>query len=116
MSVNEYAIDVNLSVDKIISLCQKLGVQVNNGEDMLDDDAIIMLDNEIANISDEPEENADLANNETLDELEEEDLEIEATREVESNNKSSKKKKGKNTPNNKNNKKNDFLKQRKGSD
>ena len=50
MSVNEYAIDVNLSVDKIISLCQKLGVQVNNGEDMLDDDAIIMLDNEIAKL------------------------------------------------------------------
>ena len=113
MSVKEYASDVSLSVEKILGLCNKLGITAKDEDDMLDDDAIIMLDNEIANISDEPEENADLANNETLDELEEEDLEIEATREVESNNKSSKKKKGKNTPNNKNNKKNDFLKQRK---
>ena len=49
MSVLEYASDVNLSVKVILELCKKLDIAVVSEEDMLDDDAIIMLDNEIAN-------------------------------------------------------------------
>ncbi|MBQ6494465.1 MAG: translation initiation factor IF-2 [Bacilli bacterium] len=49
MSVMEYALDVSLSVDVILSLCNKLNIDVKNEEDMLDDDAIILLDNEIQN-------------------------------------------------------------------
>ena len=44
MSVMEYALDVSLSVDVILSLCNKLNIDVKNEEDMLDDDAIILLD------------------------------------------------------------------------
>ena len=49
MSVKEYASDVNLSIKVILELCKKLDIHVSNDDDMLDDDAIIMLDNEIAN-------------------------------------------------------------------
>lgn len=50
MSVKEYAIDVNKSVEDILALCKKMDINVDNEEDMLDDDMIIMLDNEIDNI------------------------------------------------------------------
>ena len=59
MSVKEYASDVNVSVSDIIKLCNNLGIAVSNEDDMLDDDAIIILDNEIANcdnLNDEVEE------------------------------------------------------------
>ena len=67
MSVYEYANDVNLSVETILKLCEKLGISVNNEEDMLDDEAIIMLDNEVANISEE----------ETIEDEHEDNLELE---------------------------------------
>ena len=56
MSVSEYAIDVNKSEEEIMNLCKKLNLDVNDKEDMLDDEMIILLDNEIANNSDEKEE------------------------------------------------------------
>lgn len=62
MSVREYAEDVSVNVNKILELCVKLGLQIKNEEDMLDDEAIIMLDNELENnssINEEPEENYD---------------------------------------------------------
>ena len=49
MSVLEQASDVNLSVKVILELCKKLNIAANGEDDVLDDDAIIMLDNEIAN-------------------------------------------------------------------
>ena len=49
MSVFEYASDVNKSIDEIFSLCSKLGIKVNNENDLLSDDDIILLDNEIEN-------------------------------------------------------------------
>ena len=55
MSVYEYATDVNLSVNEILNLCVKLGISVNNEDDMLDDDGIIMLDSEIANLEETSE-------------------------------------------------------------
>ena len=52
MSVLEYASDVSLDVEFILKLCKKLGIDVSGEDDILDDDAIIMLDNEIENGSD----------------------------------------------------------------
>ena len=52
MSVLEYASDVSLDVEVILKLCKKLGINVSGEDDILDDDAIIMLDNEIENGSD----------------------------------------------------------------
>ena len=106
MSVKEYASDVNLSVKKIIELANTLNINVTNADDMLDDDAIIMLDNEIAN-NNEEENNKE----ETIDELEEEYEEIEE--EPITINKSNKKKSKNKNSNKKDNKNNDFLKQRK---
>ena len=75
MSVMEYASDVGLSVKVILDLAKNLGINVSNEDDMLDDDAIIILDNEIANcdnLSDEVEEsNLDSDTDELADDLEE---------------------------------------------
>ena len=69
MSVLEYANDVNLSVKVILELCKKLDITASNEDDMLNDDAIIMLDNEIAN-SDQIEEDSDIVEDEEIDEIE----------------------------------------------
>ena len=106
MSVRDYATDVVLSVEKILELCKKLGITALNEDDMLDDDAIIMLDNEIANISDSDIEE------EVLEEEEIEEAYLEDKNQKASN-KNSKKKKNKTSFSNKNVKKNDFMKQRK---
>ena len=53
MSVLEYAQDMNKSVEEIIKMCGKLGIDVENEDDMLSDDSIVELDNAFSN---EPEE------------------------------------------------------------
>ena len=53
MSVSEYANDVDKSVEYIFELCKKLNINANQEDDMLSDDDIILLDNEIENMSDE---------------------------------------------------------------
>lgn len=107
MSVKEYASDVSLSIKKIMELCNKLEISVTNEEDILDEDAIILLDNEIANSNQEET---------TTDEIEIEEIyEEEEIEEIQpTENKNIKKKKT--TSNNKHNKsttKNDFQKKRK---
>ena len=49
MSVYEYAEDVEKTVEEILNLCKSLNIEANTGDDMLEEDDIIMLDNEIAN-------------------------------------------------------------------
>ena len=56
MSVEEYALDVNKSVEEIIKKAKELGYDVNSKDDMLSDDAIVELDIITAN-SEEEEEN-----------------------------------------------------------
>ena len=56
MNVSEYALDVDKEVKEILELCKKLSINVSSEEDMLSDDDIIMLDNEIASMSNESEE------------------------------------------------------------
>lgn len=103
MSVREYANDVNLSEQKVLELCNNLGIKVNNSEDLLDDDAIIMLDNEIANHQEETEE-------EIVNDTEELETEEETYPNSQELPKTSKKKKSNKVSNNK---KNDFMKKRK---
>ena len=45
MSVLEYAEDVNRTVDYILSKCVELGIEVSGEDDLLDEEAIILLDN-----------------------------------------------------------------------
>ena len=52
MSVLEYAMDVNKSVEEILDLCEKLQIRVSTEEDLLDQDDITLLDNEIQLLED----------------------------------------------------------------
>ena len=52
MSVKEYAEDVSLTVKKVLELCEKLNIECSGEDDMLNDEAIIMLDAEVENLSD----------------------------------------------------------------
>jgi len=88
MSVLEYAIDINKSVDEVLAMCEKLDINVNLEDDMLDNEMIIILDNEFARLdSDSEEDNQNHYDQEedTIDsyyeELEEEkDLHVEVIR------------------------------------
>ena len=48
MSVLEYAQDVNKSVKQILNKCHELGIDVSSEDDLLDEEAITILDNDIA--------------------------------------------------------------------
>ncbi len=78
MSVLDYALDIDKTVEEVLDKCRELEIEVNSQDDMLDEDAIILLDNGF---------------DESLDEINLEE-EVEATeKEV----KKSKPKKGKNS-------------------
>ena len=107
MSVLEYAQDVSLSVEVILKLCDKLAIEAKNEDDMLDDEAIIMLDNEIENGDYNSEDDEGNFNE---DNFEEEEIEINI-----SNNGKVSKSGNKKNKNNKysSDKSNDFMKKRK---
>ena len=50
MTILDYAIDVSLSVDVVIKLCNKLGINKNGEDDILTDEEITLLDGEVANV------------------------------------------------------------------
>jgi len=52
MSILEYSIDVNKSLEEIMKLCKKLDIPCYNEEVMLTEDDIILLDNEIQDSED----------------------------------------------------------------
>ena len=99
MSVLEYAKDVAVDVKTILELCKKLDIKANGEDDILDDDAIVMLDGEVSNLSDD---------------LEEENYEEEIQEDVQQdNNKKTKSTNKKKKNNNPSFKQNDFKKKRK---
>jgi len=49
MSVNEYALDINKTTDEVIKMCEHLGFDIRNIDDMLDEEMIIELDNSFSN-------------------------------------------------------------------
>ena len=56
MSVKEYAEDINREVSIVLNKCLELDIDVKNEDDMLDDEAITMLDNSFDEISEELED------------------------------------------------------------
>ena len=68
MSILEYAEDVNLSVEEILKLCDKLGIKYENENTMLDEDSIVLLDGETANITEDEELADELIEEEVLEE------------------------------------------------
>ena len=51
MTVQEYAEDMNFTVQDVLNECAKLGIKVSNKDDILSDDDIVMLDNTMNLIS-----------------------------------------------------------------
>lgn len=98
MSVKEYAEDVSLTVKKVLELCEKLNIECSGEDDMLNDEAIIMLDAEV--------ENSDYLSS---DEETEDDIALEEITKKESKKTNNKKK----SNNKEKNKKKDFKQQRK---
>ena len=55
MTVYEYALDVDKSVNEILNKCRELNIDAKDSESFLDDDAITELDIAIQNEEDEME-------------------------------------------------------------
>ena len=55
MTVKDYANESGFTVQEILEKCRELDIKVNNGDDYLDDDGIIMLDNCMSLISTDTE-------------------------------------------------------------
>lgn len=105
MNVKEYASDVTRSVDEILKLCKKLGIEATEDTE-LSEDEIILLDNELANTEEEP------VNEEFMEKVELEDKAEELAQEARWQQASEKpKKKAKQPVKNESNKK--FLKEKK---
>ena len=51
MSIEDYALELGVDVNVVINKLKELGFKYNNASDILDDEAIIMLDNEIGDLS-----------------------------------------------------------------
>ena len=66
MTVQEYAEEMNYTVQDVLNKCKELGIKADSKDDLLDDDGIIMLDNTM-NIMDTDEELSD-EENDALDE------------------------------------------------
>ncbi len=66
MTVQEYAEEMNFTVQDVLNKCKELGIKADSKDDLLDDDGIIMLDNTM-NLMDTDEE-LSLEENDTLDE------------------------------------------------
>lgn len=49
MTVKEYSLDTNRSIEEILKKCKELGINASNKDDFLEDDDIIYLDNELVN-------------------------------------------------------------------
>ena len=49
MTIEEYSLDTNRSIEEILKKCKELGINASNKDDFLEDDDIIYLDNELVN-------------------------------------------------------------------
>ena len=56
MTVEEYATDVNRKIEYILDKCRELGIEASDGDSLLDEEAIIVLDNSIDDEFEEMEE------------------------------------------------------------
>ena len=51
MSVEEYALELGVSANEVLNKLKELGYKYSNKDDILDDEAIIVLDNEMGDLS-----------------------------------------------------------------
>ena len=74
MSIEDYALELGISSEEVILTLKSLGYKYSNKDDILDDEAIIVLDNELGSLSN----NEDNISEELLDKFEMEDRAAEA--------------------------------------
>ena len=74
MTVEEYAIDVNRTVEYILKKCSEAGIEANGESDLLDDEAITILDSIISN-----EESEEELDNRVEEIIEEEKISVDNT-------------------------------------
>ena len=116
MTLEEYANDVEKTVEEIMELCDKLGIDYQDKDTLLDDTSIVLLDNNI-NEEEPDDEEVDSEENEELEEDEEldekaEELALDTKYNIDDNSENfTKVKKVQKQNTNTNNK--DFLKERK---
>ena len=82
MSVKEYALDINKTIEEVIKKANELGYVVNNEEDMLSEDAIIDLDTVLTMNTDNNEDDNVYLEEDTLDKDYDLDEELEDKAEV----------------------------------
>ncbi len=119
MTIEDYAQDVGKTVEKIMALCDKIGISYQDENSLLDDISITLLDNEIQDEEDYIEGDIDLDNEEVAEQqLEEEtvskaeELAYDTKIDLDDTTSFTKVKQNKQAKNEKNNQKN-FLKERK---
>ena len=64
MSIEDYAADVEKSVEEILELCDKVGISYDDKDTLLDDISITLLDNKLQEMEEEEE-----VNDEALEEI-----------------------------------------------
>ena len=73
MTVKDYALDLNVSVNSVLDKCKSLGIKVSSENDYLEDDDIIMLDNVIGEMATNEEVKENLLSEELEDKFNLED-------------------------------------------
>ena len=73
MTVKDYALDLNVSVNSVLDKCKSLGIKVSSENDYLEDDDIIMLDNIIGEMATNEEVKENLLSEELEDKFNLED-------------------------------------------
>ncbi len=115
MTLEDYALDVNKTVEEIMALCDKIGINYQDENTLLDDISITLLDNEMQDQEDYVEGDLDLIEEQRLEEeVEDKAEELAFNTKIDMDNETSftKVKQNKQAKKNENNKK-DFLKERK---
>ena len=115
MTLEDYALDVNKSVEEIMALCDKIGINYQDENTLLDDISITLLDNEMQDQEDYVEGDLDLIEEQRLEEeVEDKAEELAFNTKIDMDNETSftKVKQSKQAKKTENNKK-DFLKERK---
>ena len=52
MTLEDYALDVNKSIEEIMEMCDKIGISYQDDQTLLSDEDIILLDNQIQDSED----------------------------------------------------------------
>ena len=111
MSVQDYAEDMNFTVQDVLNKCKELGIKVSSKDDMLDDNAIVELDNCMNLINSDSELNFEEID--AIDDVVEDLMLDDNLKSINKNHTVSKEKVKKNKGDNQNNANKDFLNKKK---